>query len=99
MRSAPATMIVPEAFCCALDEFGIAEPRTVVVDEGEFVLWENIRVGLGFYLGVDLGQLPLEMLGETLVDTGGGVLCKMDGLSEGQASHAGYIFSTHGGQR
>lgn len=69
MRSAPATMVVPEAFRCALDDFRVTKPGTVVIDECEFVLLEDVGVGLGFYLGVDLGQLPLENLGETFVDT------------------------------
>jgi len=91
-------VVVPEAPDGALDEVRVAKPRAVVIDEGKLVWRKNVGIGLGLDPGVDLGQLPLQMLGKALVDTGRGVLCNVNSLAKGIGAHAGYILCTHGGQ-
>lgn len=90
-------MIVPKSFCSILDDVVVAETWPVVIEESEFVRWEDVCCRLSVKFCPDFCQTFLEKVCEALVNATVTVLSDVNSLSKRDLTVAGYVFkvTTH----
>lgn len=90
-------MVVPKPFCSIFDNNVVAETWPVVVEESEFVRWEDVCGGLSVKFCPDFCQTSLEEVCEALVNATVTVLSDVNSLSKRDLTVAGYVFkvTTH----
>ena len=85
-------MIVPEPFCSILNDNIVTETWPVVIEESEFVRWEDVGGGLSVEFCPDFCQTSLEEVCEALVDATVAILSDVNSLSKRDLTVTGYVF-------